>query len=184
MLARAFQDDPAWVWVIPTPKRRARAAAVALPRRLRGDGRRGVGDARAGARAAARWLPPGPPGDARRADAARARRDAAARSASATGPLPRLRPRGRGAARRGRCPGRTGTSPGSASTRRRSGRASAPRCCSPGSQAPRATACPRVLLTNSEVEPRRSTRATASRSCGRARRPRTARTPGLMVKWP
>jgi len=60
VLARAFHDDPAWVWLIPDPRRRARllpwlfrvgfdvtAADVwATPGEIRG---------------AARWLPPGRP---------------------------------------------------------------------------------------------------------------------------
>jgi ribosomal protein S18 acetylase RimI-like enzyme len=60
VLARAFQDDPAWVWLIPEPERRARL----LPWLFR------VGfDVTAAdvwsteglVRGAARWLPPGRP---------------------------------------------------------------------------------------------------------------------------
>ena len=116
MLARAFQDDPAWEWVLPNARRRAALLPWLFRVELRGDRGRGLGDRRARSLGCARWLPPGPAADPRRADAAGARRDAAPRRAR--------RPRASSptAARSRRCapppcPSRTGTSPGSASTR-------------------------------------------------------------------
>ena len=50
VLARAFHDDPAWVWLLPDAAAARAAPAVALPGRLRRDRRRRVGDRRAGAR--------------------------------------------------------------------------------------------------------------------------------------
>jgi ribosomal protein S18 acetylase RimI-like enzyme len=60
MLARAFQDDPAWEWVIPDPKRRAEL----LPWLFRVGFDVTAADVWATAgevRGAARWLPPGRP---------------------------------------------------------------------------------------------------------------------------
>ena len=60
MLARAFQDDPAWAWVLPDPRRRA----MLLPWLFRigfelmdAD----IWTTRAPVLGAARWLPPGRP---------------------------------------------------------------------------------------------------------------------------
>ena len=60
MLARAFYDDPAWVWLIPDPKRRARL----LPWLFRVGFDITAADVWVTAgtvRGAARWLPPGRP---------------------------------------------------------------------------------------------------------------------------
>ena len=143
MLARAFQDDPAWVWLIPDPQRACAAccpgssasASTSPPRTC---GRRPAPVL--GARAVD--CRPGRAGPMHvGADAARARRDAARASAPRPGRSSPTGGRSRRCAPR-RCPGRTGTSPGSASTRRRSGRASARRSCSPGSPPPPQRECP------------------------------------------
>ena len=75
MLARAFQDDPAWEWVVPSAERRA----ALLPWLFRVNFE--VTEAEVWVTdgdldGCARWLPPGRPADPRRADAAGARRDA------------------------------------------------------------------------------------------------------------
>lgn len=60
VLARAFQDDPAWVWLIPDDERRARL----LPWLFRVGFAVTAADVYANAgkvRGAARWLPPGRP---------------------------------------------------------------------------------------------------------------------------
>jgi ribosomal protein S18 acetylase RimI-like enzyme len=60
VLARAFQDDPAWVWLVPDPERRARL----LPWLFRIGFDVTAADVWATAgpvRGAARWLPPGRP---------------------------------------------------------------------------------------------------------------------------
>ena len=60
MLARAFQDDPAWVWLIPDPRRRARL----LPWLFRVGFDVTAADVWATAGevlGAARWMPPGRP---------------------------------------------------------------------------------------------------------------------------
>ena len=138
MLARAFQDDPAWEWVLPDPERRAEL----LPWLFR------VGfDVTAAdvwttpgeVRGAARWLPPG----------RTAMRVAAALRAVVTTPLrlgsatSRFLAYGR-AVETLRAEAATGPHwylAGSASTRRRAGRGSAPRSCSPASTAPSGTGC-------------------------------------------
>ena len=72
VLARAFQDDPAWSWVLPSADAAREGAAVALPARLRADRRRDLDDGRARSLGGARWLPPGRPARARAATAVRA----------------------------------------------------------------------------------------------------------------
>jgi ribosomal protein S18 acetylase RimI-like enzyme len=64
MLARAFQDDPAWEWVLPDPERRAEL----LPWLFRvgfdvtaADVWATPGEVPGEVRGAARWLPPGRP---------------------------------------------------------------------------------------------------------------------------
>ena len=52
VLAAAFQDDPAWGWVLAERAAACRAPALALPRRLRGDRGGGVDDRRRPSRAA------------------------------------------------------------------------------------------------------------------------------------
>ena len=147
MLARAFQDDPAWVWLIPDAERRARL----LPWLFRVGFDVTAADVWATAGAvlgAARWMPPGRAA-MRVGPTLRALVTTPLRLGAATGPFLAYGARGRGAPRRGDARRRTGTSPGSASTRRRSGRASAPRSCSPGSTAAARDGLPAVLLTNS-----------------------------------
>ncbi len=126
VLARAFQEDPAWVWLIPDAERRRRLLPWLIPGRLECHGRRRLDDRRASC-AARRAGFRGSSAAARRPDAEGARHDAVPASArrlrpsSPTGaPSIPCAPR--------RCPTRTGTSPGSASTRPRSDVASAPRC--------------------------------------------------------
>ena len=152
VLARAFQDDPAWSWVLPSaePARAGRcpgSSASASSRPTPRSGRRPgpCSAARAGCR-------PGRPRDARRPDAARARRDAAAA------------PRGDGAASsptgaRSRQPAPAAPMPGPhwylagigvepAEQRRGIGGGAAR---SRASRPPRATACPCALLTNTDA---------------------------------
>src|SRR4051794_28769971 len=105
VLARAFQEDPAWVWLIPDAEKRRRllpwlfrvgfdvtAADVwTTPGVIRGAAR-GAPGGRALAAA-------GPSADARGADAQGAR-DHAISARLGDHAVPRLRARGRGAARR------------------------------------------------------------------------------------
>ena len=149
VLARAFHDDPAWIWLIPDDERRRRSAAVAVPGRLRGHGRRRVGDHRDRARRRA-VAAAGAAGDAGRADAARARGDAVSPRRRDHG-VPRLRPGGRDAARRRSSAGRTGTSPASASTRPHSGTGIGSALIAPGIEAAARAGLPTVLLTNNAV---------------------------------
>ena len=149
MLARAFQRRSGLGVGAPRSRAARRAPALALPRRLRRDRRRRLDDA--GRRPRGSSLAPArPDDDARRRRAPRRRHDPApaglgdrAASSPTAGPSRRCAPRLRR--------GRTGTSPGSASTHRRAGRGSAPRCCSRASTGARRDGLPCLLLTNNEA---------------------------------
>ena len=171
MLARAFQDDPAWGWVLPDARAARGAPALALPGRLRGRPRPRSGRPPGAVRGCARWLPPGRPQMHVGADAARARRDAAARCA-------RRRRASSPTAARSRTM-RAAAVPEPhwylAGHRRRPGRA-APgdrraRCSRPGSRRSARDRLPVRAADEHRGEPRLLRRATASRSCARATTP-------------
>jgi hypothetical protein len=126
VLARAFFDDPAWVWLLPDRERRARLLPWLF--RIGFDITAAEVYANEGAvLGAARWLAPG------RAPM----RVGATLRALVTTPL-RL---GSATKRSGprRTPDPTGTSPASASTRPRAARASVGRCWLPASPPPNET---------------------------------------------
>ena len=142
MLARAFQDDPAWGWVLPGPAPARRAAALALPDGLRGRRGRRLDDrrlrSRCGALASARTL--------HRCVSAAALFAFVSTPVRLREATPRFLAYGR--ARRSRPsafaqpPGRTGTSPESASIRPSSAKGSARLSSRPVSRAPPATGFP------------------------------------------
>ena len=148
VLARAFQDDPAWIWLIPDERRRA----AVLPWLFRVGFEIAAADVwtTAGSVRRLRTLAAaGPAADARRRGAAGLHRDAVA-DAGGNLALLRLRASAREHAhgggeraalvpRRARC-----------RARRSSARASARRSSRPGSRAQRASGLPCVLLTNDE----------------------------------
>ena len=149
VLARAFHDDPAWVWLLPDEARRTRllpwlfrvgfdvtAADVYVNAGSRCWARRG-GCRRAAPRCASR----------RRCARSSRRRSGSARPPGRSSPTAA---RSSSSAPRSRA-ARTGTSPGSASTRGRSARASARRCSGPAWRPRLQRGLPTVLLTNNEA---------------------------------
>ena len=154
-----------------TRGRRARAAAVALPvgferhRRPRsGRPPAACSAPRAGCRRAGRRCTSAP--------TLRALVATPLRLARGDGALPRLRPRGRDAARRDGRPGRTGTSPGSASTRPSSAQGIGGALLAPGLEARRARRPPVRPADEHRGATSPSTSATASRSCVEGETPR------------
>ena len=175
-LARAFFDDPAWVWLLPDPERRARLSAVALPDRLRHHRCRGLRDRRAGARRRA-LASAGSRADARRRDAACARHDAAA-ARLGDAAVPRVRPCGRGAAAEATAgPHWYLAGIGVEPAARRQGIGGA--LLAPGIAAAERDGVPAVLLTNNEENLSFYEAARLPHACARATRRRTARMPGL-----
>ena len=176
VLARAFHDDPAWRWVLPDPRRRAALLPWLFRHGLRDRRDADVWTTPGRVRGAARWLPPGRPALrlGRRCARSSRRRSASARRRRGSSPT---------AARSRTCApapraARTGTSPGSASTRReqRKGVGAALLAAGPRGAARDGLPCVAARRTPSATSP--STAATASRSCSRTRRRRARRTPG------